>query len=193
MRSGNSYSWILIVIPILLISDGLKSVGYLPDCLLTLSPISVFRSMCACCTCSAFYDDDDLSPRCRRITCYLSCGFTSLIQLLFALVVGILYFKSDVFLGGESPGFGYFFLSLFLSMVLRAGSITIIYCYKNKFTLISQEDPTEMPGDPPKDPTKTTVKLQEDPTTPGEPQDNPTKTHDDLQEDPTETPGDPQK
>ncbi|XP_073505883.1 uncharacterized protein [Phyllobates terribilis] len=87
IRSGICY--ILILIPIMLLFDILRSRGYL-DCLLNDSLISFFRNIFFCCTCCS----DDLSSKCKRITRCLWSVFTLLIQVLFTIAVGILSFGS---------------------------------------------------------------------------------------------------
>ncbi|XP_073505874.1 uncharacterized protein [Phyllobates terribilis] len=135
--------YILILIPIMLLFDILRSRGYL-DCLLNDSLISFFRNIFFCCTCCS----DDLSSKCKRITRCLWSVFTLLIQVLFTIAVGILSFGSGDSSGMKSSWIGYLVLSLVLSLILKCGvSIITHCCYKRTFAEVPTDDPTKTTDD----------------------------------------------
>ncbi|XP_069601196.1 uncharacterized protein [Ranitomeya imitator] len=164
MLNGFSYTYILFVIPMILFVD----IGFL-DCFLRHSLIC-FRKIFFCCSCCGFLDcflrhslicfrkiffccscrGDDFCSRCKRITWYLWSAFILLIQVLFAVFVGLLSFGDSSRI--RSSWIGYLLLSLVLSMILRcAVSIITYHCYKATFAEVPPDDPTKTTDDPEKE------------------------------------------
>ncbi|XP_044150637.1 uncharacterized protein LOC122938854 [Bufo gargarizans] len=129
-----SYSWFLILIPIILVMDILLYFGCLQKCV--GAQITTFM-------------DRFCNSRCKQIAHYI---FILLLQVAFTVCVGIIYYEiDDDNSRGQSPDNGYVAIAFIISFLLNLGIFFIGYCYKTKrngFTQAPSKEVQTAPDNP---------------------------------------------
>ncbi|XP_040275318.1 uncharacterized protein LOC120990517 isoform X2 [Bufo bufo] len=140
ISSERSYSWFLVLIPIILVMDILLYFGCLPKCV--GAQITNFM-------------DRFCNSRCKQIAQYIWRGFILLLQVGFTVCVGHIYHGiDDDNSRGQSPNNGYVAIAFIISFLLNLGIFFIGYCYKTKRNGYTQAPPKEV-GTAPDNPGKT--------------------------------------
>ncbi|XP_071982511.1 uncharacterized protein [Engystomops pustulosus] len=123
MISGEPSGWLLIVIPLILLADTLRSCGYLPRCVQNvlqrgLGPDSSVRRQCS---------EDEISV-CQKVVLYIWIAVTLLLQVLFTICICIFYSQIN------SPHIGYIVLSVSLSIGMK---LLVFICCHIYYTIYS--------------------------------------------------------